>query len=452
MAALSLASTLFALPASASQRATTSLTPADASQRVVVPKSLVGKQLTWLLGVGSLLPLSSKEETAHFNATFIAAEPVTKLNDALASLGSTGSKVTLLRVSNVTSDALKAVVQIGSITFNVELAVDSTGHIASLYFSLAAPIHIPTVSSWTQLDKDLKKMAPHASFLAAQLGNDGTCTNVHTVNANTPRPLGSMFKLFILGALADAVKNHVINWNQKVTVTAAIKVGGSGVLQGDPDGTTLTVEQTAIEMISKSDNTAADMLLALVGRSAVEAEVRSWSSHASLDVPFLSVAEMFVLKWHAFPIFAEHYLSLSPAKRLTYLTSTIDKIPDSALSISNSPRDINSIEWFASPEDICRALAGLSALETEPGLGPINTILSANNGGIELKGSWPRVWFKGGSEPGVLTLGYLARDSSGGTYVVVAMLENTKKPVASSTLLGLGVVSGALDLLRAGKT
>jgi hypothetical protein len=263
-----------------------------------------------------------------------------------------------------------------------------------------------------------------------------------------------MFKLFILGALAQAVKNHAVSWDQKVTVTAAIKVGGSGVLQGDPDGTTLTVEQTAIEMISQSDNTAADMLLALVGRSAIEAEVRSRSSHASLDVPFLSVAEMFVLKWHDFPSLAEHYLSLSPAKRLTYLTSTIDDIPDSALSNSNSPRDINSIEWFASPEDICHAFAGLTALETEPGLGPINAILSTNNGGIELKAStWPSVWFKGGSEPGVLTLGYLARDSSGRTYVVVTMLENTKKAIASSsTLLGLGVVRGALDLLRAGKS
>jgi hypothetical protein len=236
-------------------------------------------------------------------------------------------------------------------------------------------------------------------------------------------------------------------------VTAAVKVGGSGVLQGDPDGTTLTVEQTAIKMISESDNTAADMLLALVGRRAVEAEVNTWSSHGSLDVPFLSVAEMFVLKWHDFPSLAEHYLSLSPPDRQAYLTSTIDKIPDTALSTSNSPRDINSIEWFASPEDICHAFAGLSALETEPGLSPINTILSTNSGGIELKAStWPRIWFKGGAEPGVLTLGYLARDRSGRTYVVVAMLENPKKVIAaSSTLLGLGVVRGALDLLRAGK-
>ena len=52
----------------------------------------------------------------------------------------------------------------------------------------------------------------------------------------------------------------------------------------------------------------------------------------------------------------------------------------------------------------------------------------------------------------MLTLGYLARDSSGKTYVVVEMLENTTKPIAtSSTLLSLGVITGAFDLVRAEK-
>jgi len=94
----------------------------------------------------------------------------------------------------------------------------------------------------------------------------------------------------------------------------------------------------------------------------------------------------------------------------------------------------------------------LTTLASEPGLSPISTILSTNNGGIKLKPStWPRIWFKGGSEPGVLTLGYLARDNSGKTYVVIMMLDNKKKAIASSsTLLGLGVAAGALNLLRAG--
>ena len=128
-----------------------------------------------------------------------------------------------------------------------------------------------------------------------------------------------MFKLFISRCAANEVKSQVITWSQKLTLTASMKVGGSGVLQFDADGTTLSVEQAAVKMISVSDNTAADMLLSLVGRSAVEAQVRQWSSHAALNQPFLSVAELFVLKGHDYPVLANHYLSLSSAQRLAYL-------------------------------------------------------------------------------------------------------------------------------------
>ena len=439
-----------AVPASAVDSTSTRPHSSRSALHTVTPTSPVGKQLTWLLGISSVLPLTAKEESAHFDATFVDEEPVAKLNQAFESLGSTGSKINLLSLSDVTRTSLKAGVKIGSIKYAVQLMVDAKGLISGLFFSLAAPIPTPKVSSWSQITTDLKNAAPDVSFLAAQLTTHGRCSDLHEMSADTPRPLGSMFKLFVLGALANAVKDHAISWNQKLMVTSAVKVSGSGILQSDPNGTALSVEQTAIDMISVSDNTAADMLLALVGPSAVEAQVHAWSTHAALDDPFLSVAELFALKWHNFPTLANHYLALNARGRAAYLTSTVDKIPHNDITSSTSPRDVGTIEWFASPQDICHAFAGLSSLESEPGLNPLNTILDTNHGGNSLSATtWNRVWFKGGSEPGVLTLGYLARDKAGKTFVVVAMLENPSKPIASSaTLLGLGVVTGALNLLQ----
>jgi hypothetical protein len=78
-------------------------------------------------------------------------------------------------------------------------------------------------------------------------------------------------------------------------------------------------------------------------------------------------------------------------------------------------------------------------------------VLSVNDGGIGLSASlWPTVWFKGGSEPGVLTLGYLARDASGHTFVVIALTENPAKAFdqQTSALRLLAVISGAFGLLR----
>jgi hypothetical protein len=115
-----------------------------------------------------------------------------------------------------------------------------------------------------------------------------------------------------------------------------------------------------------------------------------------------------------------------------------------------SPASLQTLEWFASPDDLCRAFAGLQQLAAQPALAPIGPILSANDGGLGLDpAQWPTVWFKGGSEPGVLTLGYLATDSKGQTFVVIAMLSDpSAAPPPSATAGLLAIVQGAFGLVR----
>jgi hypothetical protein len=127
----------------------------------------------------------------------------------------------------------------------------------------------------------------------------------------------------------------------------------------------------------------------------------------------------------------------------------VDPLPLSEAQGSTEPRDIDKIEWFGSPDDICRAFAGLRQLSHQSKLSPIASILSVNKGSLGLDPpQWPTVWFKGGSEPGVLTLGYLATDSRGQTFVVSAMLSNADAALApSATLALLDVVVGAFALL-----
>jgi beta-lactamase class A len=382
----------------------------------------------------------------HFDSSFLAKVSPAQLNQAFESLGPSGATVTLVQLSKVTANSLEALVVIGPTRFNVQLSVDSSGLIAGLLFTLSTQ----KSSTWSQLDGQLKKIAPDVSFLAAKVNANGSCSPVHTIAPDTPRPLGSMFKLFVLGALANAIHEHKFSWTQKLTVTAAIKVGGSGTLQNAPDGTTLSVEQAAVKMISLSDNTAADMLLGLVGRTAVQNQVRAWSSHAALDTPFLTVQELFALKYSDFPKLATNYLSLSSAKRAKFLTKTVDKISALTEKSDNAPRDITTLEWFASTKDLCRAFGGLEQLETMPGLSPISKVLSTNSGGIGLSTTaWPTVWFKGGSEPGVLTIGYLVRDRAGQTFEVIVLTEDPKGTIATSAALQiLGVVTSALSLLH----
>ena len=421
-----------------------SAAPAQAgAATVAVPNTPVGTQLAWLLSI-TQLPISTAEITAHFDATFLGQAPPAQLNAGLATLGA--GVPNLLGLSNLEPTSLDAVVDFPSGRYDVTLGVDDTGLIETLVFKPGDSV--PT--SWSAIDKQLSAIAPGVGFLAARVNANGTCAPTHSIKPATARPLGSMFKLFVLGAVATAVHEHTLSWDQKVTITAAIKTGGSGTLQAVPDGTQMTLEQVALTTISVSDNTGADLMLQLVGRSAVEAQVRKWTAHSSLDAPFLTAQELFALHYGNFPVLAKHYLALSPARRASYLASTIDALPADAEVSVGSPRDINTIEWFASPDDICKTFSGLADLQSKPGMSPLKTILSTNTGGIELSpATWPTIWFKGGSEPGVLTLGYLAKDSQGQTYVVVALTESpTHTLSAASTLQLLAAVQGAFGLLH----
>lgn len=107
------------------------------------------------------------------------------------------------------------------------------------------------------------------------------------------------------------------------------------------------------------------------------------------------------------------------------------------------------MEWFASPADICAVYSQLYSDASSSLLAPVSTALSYNDGGIGLtRSAWPLVWFKGGSEQGVLTLGYLARRADGTVAVVVLQLSDPSKPIASDvTLKALVDVSAAFKLV-----
>jgi beta-lactamase class A len=412
------------------------ITLSAGASAATAPTTPVGQQLQWLEGATADLPLSPAALAAHFDAGFLAKVTTPQLNAVFASLGSPGA-MQLLSVHSSAPSALSGIVALGTTRYIVQISVDASGLIVGLMFQPDGS----TASTWSAIDHQLTTIAPNVSLVAANVSARGTCTAVHSLHPNAERPLGSMFKLFVLGAVANAIHDHRVSWSQELTVTAAIKVNGSGTLQDVPAGTQVSVETTAIKMISLSDNTAADMLIKLVGRSAVETQVRKWATKPTLDIPFLTVSEAFALKYANYPTMANTYLALPSSRRAAYLASTVDAVAPSAEQSSSAPRAINQFEWFATANDLCRAFAGLMKLQAEPGLGPISTVLSTNNGGIALSATtWPRIWFKGGSENGVLTLGYLTRDSQGSSYVVIGLTNNPTKvlaPAATDQILGI---------------
>lgn len=439
-------------PASSASPATAAGGPAAVS----LPDTPVGAQARWLFSAAVHPPIPTAAVTAHFDQAFLAKAPAAELNQVLAGVKTV--KLDAVTLSTA-SDLVMTITENGSKQFKVSMTVDAAGLISGLLLSPAATATAampPPPASWAGVDSQVKSAAPQTEMLVAQVSGN-TCRPVHASGASTAAPLGSAFKLYVLDALARAVASGKVSWDQPLTVTSQLKSLPSGQLQNEPDGTKVTVQQATDAMISISDNTAANMLMALLGQPAIEAAAAaSGLAKPSLDMPFLSTRELFALKLVNWPKLADSYLADSPAARAALLAGTIDHEPYSALTGANSaawvqPRDINSLEWFASPTDICHVYASLAQLASEPKLAPVATALQISDGGLGLDTTqWRTVWYKGGSEPGVVTLNYLATTRGGKTYMVSVLTANSAAPISTAQSLALlSAVKGAFQLAAA---
>ena len=443
MATVALLAAACSSPGSATAAASTG--PAKA---VIPPDTPAGAQLRWLIAAVAHLPMSDAQVRAHFDAAFLAQVSPAMLNQGLQ--GATGVQLLSIEVSEPST--LIAMVSTSGVLprAQVALTVDSRGLISGLRISPATTAPVP--ATWAGVDAAVRSVAPQVRLLVANVSN-GSCQPVHSIDSAAAAPLGSAFKLYVLDALGNAVASGKVHWNQLLTVTAQLKSLPSGELQDDPDGTRISVQDTAAKMISVSDNTAANMLINLVGRPAVEAALTTTGmADPALDRPFLTTRELFILKLDQWPTLANRYIAANEAGRRALLASTIDRAllpPVAAAQAWTTPRDIHSLEWFASADDICRAYTSLAALARRPGLSPIGQVLSLNDGGLQLDpAQWKTTWFKGGSEPGVLTLTYLATTRTGHSYVVAVLAENPSQPINEATAVPamLSAVKGAFTL------
>lgn len=436
MAATAAALTLVTMTACAGQTATATpgasrtaspTTPAEASGSaspspdVEIPGTPLGDALRWLLDASTRAPIMESELAEHLAPAFLAQVPAEAFNQTLAAI----KDLRLLGLTVAHANALYARVETGGTPYILELSVDATGRITGARLS-APPTPQPTPASWKELDERLRKAAPQVGFLAAEVTR-GDCRPVHGVAAGEKRPLGSMVKLYVLGTVAERIRSGAFGWDTRLTITPELKSLPTGQLQDRPDGSEVTVLEAARLMISISDNTATDLLIHKVGKKAVERTMRAWTRSADRrNVPLLSTRELFTLKGADHPRLAERYLSMSDAGQRAYLARTVAKVPLSEITAWAEPRDLDTIEWFASPTGICRTYAKLAKLGDKR----VGEAMSLSDGGLGLdKGTWPSVWFKGGSEAGVLDLSYLARTDDGRTFVVTVMGADPAEPL-----------------------
>jgi len=272
----------------------------------------------------------------------------------------------------------------------------------------------PTISSWRDIDTVLGKTDARYSWQVAKV-DDGQCDRVAGTNTAQSLPLASIFKLYVLDAVADAVKAGTVSWDDQLTVTEKGKAVGSGMEL--PVGAHISVRTAAEKMIATSDNMATDMLIGKVGTQAVEAALAETGHHdPAAMTPFPTMYELFSVAWGQ-PDLREQWKQATPQAREQLLRQANSRVYQPDPMRAHVPASDYGAEWYGSAEDICRVHAALQAGAVGKAA-PVKQILAAAPGINLDRREWPYVGAKAGGLPGDLTFSWYAVDRTGQPWVV----------------------------------
>ncbi|MGZ4515375.1 MAG: Cpe/LpqF family protein [Mycobacterium sp.] len=273
----------------------------------------------------------------------------------------------------------------------------------------------PKINSWHDIDAVLSKTGARYSYQVAKVDN-GHCDPVAGTNTGEPLPLASIFKLYVLHALAGAVKDGTVSWDDQLTVTDKSRAVGSSGLEL-PAGAHVSVRTAAEKMIATSDNMATDLLIGKMGTHATEEALATAGHHDPASMtPFPTMYELFSVGWGK-PDLRSQWQHASPQVRAQLLTKANSTPYEPDPTRAHTPASSYGAEWYGNAEDICRVHAALQA-DAVGEAAPVRQILSAVSG-IQLdRNVWPYIGAKAGGLPGDLTFSWYAVDKTQQPYVV----------------------------------
>ena len=441
LACLSLAATFIACSSSSSS---SSSSPAP-------PNTPAGDARAFVLGAMNGATVSTADLTAHIAPSALAGTTTSALIGGFTQLAQSRPWKLVGFDGAPSPSALTAIVTRGDGQYwRVILAMDATSPslIDHLQPREAGDLD-PALQSWAAIDAQLQAVAPESSQLAADLDSGGCTTALHALAGDDTHGLGSQFKLYVLATLADTVAKGTHGWGDMLAIQDQYKSLPTGTFQDEPVGTMFTLEQFADNMISLSDNTAADHLIALLGRDAIEAMFTTAKHHdPTLDQPLLTTRELFTLKLMVDEPARQAYAAASIADKLTLLTqydATLDPRNATNVAAWTTPIDIDKIEWFGSTRDTCNAMTTLKGYADTTANQAVYDVLSLNPGIVDDAQLFSYVGFKGGSEPGVLTLSFLLhRASDGGWRYYGAQFNDTVNAIDQDRALYVVTAARAL--------
>lgn len=301
-------------------------------------------------------------------------------------------------------------------------------------------------ASFEEVIKEFKNLPGRSAIKVVKIVGDKP-EPLAAYNSELELAIGSSFKLYILSELLRSINNGSRSWTDVVKLQPEAISIPTGFLQNWPVGAPLTLYTLAALMISQSDNTAADQLLNFLGRKNIE-KMLSITGHSNpgLDIPFISTSELFKLKELPGLQEAHEYLSKTAEERRNFLSDFVPHISLDSLTFTGQPVYIDSLEWFASSNDLCSLMNWIRIKSLSIPGAEVRKILSINPGLAISKKLWKYIGYKGGSEPGVINMTFLLQSATGDWFILSASWNNINAPLDESKFFGL--VGRTIELIK----
>ncbi|WP_423142278.1 serine hydrolase [Parablastomonas sp. CN1-191] len=365
------------------------------------------------------------DPAAMFAPEFLAQVPEASIRALSGQVtGSVGKAVRIASFEPVGPNAARLVMAFerGTAPMTLATAPDAAGRIVGLRILGVETAADAALTSLDAVADAMSALPGKANFAAFDLGDGPAKALTKGLNPRDRLAIGSTFKLAVLATLLREVDAGKRSWDDAV-VLGGVELPG-GRFTASPAGTAVPLRTLAEAMISVSDNSATDALIHALGRERIEATLPllGWMSPANR--PFLTTMELFKLKGVEGGALGTRYLAAGEKAKRAMLAGEVAALPGSAvggLFADGKPVRIDSLEWFASPVELATAMEWFRRHGGSPAGKEALRILALNPGPLAgMKAQFPYVGYKGGSEPGVISMTLLVQDKAGGWHALTA--------------------------------
>lgn len=381
------------------------------TETTITMTAAVEPQMSWVLGLMVGGPLDETDFASRTTPRFSSFVPFAEFEASIHLLRQAATDWALAAVEE--SADWGAVVRVESAAAESEIRV-------RLGVEEAEPRRIETLSIQPaerfrfgnppdSLDEVVRALLDlgDAGFLAAEV-SEGTCVPRLERSADVQAPVGAVFRLYVLGALAHAVLEGTIAWDEAVPTSAG------------PE----PVDELAWRMMVQADAVAADDLIEFLGRETVETS-QALLGHADPNRPFLTTREFLLLRLEAGSELQRRYAEGDEGIRRQILAG-LAGVPRPTQESPGGRELVRTIGWSASPGDLCRLLVEMHRLAGEPGLEPLGALLRGDPIIPDPGDRFADEVFAIGIEPGFLGFAWMVEERDGGSFVIAGSLFNDR--------------------------